>query len=307
MHTEYDFNTPRSEAGGHWPVDIPVPDTGAFPAYTDGDDTSSMDLDSMANQGYEIEGRIREGGAEITTPPVPKPAQGASTSSIPEPKACGEILAKAKAAYLMQTSLQSGRPALLVDVGSVGNLAGREWMRSAAAVGRMFGMRSVQTPRPKALSVSGVGSGSQQCTHDCTVPVTLQTIDGRAVVGTFTAPTVNETNTGAGSSQDGLPALLGLRALREKRAIIDFSRNGEMLIAFPGPGDVDISYSPGTDVFQMQTASTGHLMLPCAEHGAQAQSPPSEDTIALTTHQSTQGASTSSIPVKAAPLPLPLR
>ena len=35
-------------------------------------------------------------------------------------------------------------------------------------------MRSVQTPRPKALNVSGVGSGSQQCTHDCTVPVTLQ-------------------------------------------------------------------------------------------------------------------------------------
>ena len=102
--------------------------------------------------------------------------------------------------------------------------------------------------------MSGVGRDAQTCTHDCELPIEMHTTEGRRVAGNFKAPTVN---------QHALPALLGLRTLVERRAILDLTR---MQLAFTGPGDTTIQYSPGTDIFSLQQAPSGHLMLPCCEY-----------------------------------------
>jgi hypothetical protein len=165
--------------------------------------------------------------------------------------------------FLNATALADGRTSLLLDVGSYGNLAGQTWIRQAAEEGRKHGKMPATTKRAKPLTVSGVGEGAQTCTHDCTVPISMETIDGRTVTGTYTSPTVNPSKHDAG----GIPGLLGLRALMDRRAIIAFSKGpDEMTITFCGPGDVKVNLSPGSDTFRLYQSPSGHLMIPCCEH-----------------------------------------
>ena len=98
--------------------------------------------------------------------------------------------------------------------------------------------------------MSGVGKDAQTCTHDCTLPIALKTIDERGIAATFTTPTVDDY---------ALPALLGLKTLIEQNAIIDFNT---MRLSFTGPGETRINFSPGTDTYRMLQAPSGHLMLP---------------------------------------------
>ena len=65
--------------------------------------------------------------------------------------------------------------------------------------------------------------------------------------------------------QSDLPGLLGLAALQENRAILDFS---SMKLYFCGPGDVKIEQGmpPGTETLQLETAPSGHMVLPCCEY-----------------------------------------
>ena len=115
--------------------------------------------------------------------------------------------------------------------------------------------KAKQTRRESPLKVSGVGKEAQVCTHDCELPIALKTEDGRVVTGKYTAPTIND---------HALPALLGLKTLVERRAIMDFTT---MQLTFTGPGESRINFSPGSDTFQMYQAPSGHLMLPCCEYG----------------------------------------
>ena len=118
--------------------------------------------------------------------------------------------------YHAETRLPNGKPALLLDIGSVGNLAGDEWVRLQAAAALRAGLRPAQRRRERPLTVRGVGQGGEKCTYNCILPVTLLNSVGRSVTGTFDAPTVPRSQ---------LPALLGLNAARESRMIIDMTQN----------------------------------------------------------------------------------
>ena len=48
--------------------------------------------------------------------------------------------APAPAVYPVETRLASGKPALLLDIGSVGNLAGDEWVKQQALLATKAGL-----------------------------------------------------------------------------------------------------------------------------------------------------------------------
>ena len=58
-----------------------------------------------------------------------------------------------------------------------------------------------------------------------------------------------------------LPGLLGLNSLRSRRAVIDCHTRK---MYFLGPGDYDLAAGmpTGTQTFQLETAPSGHLVLP---------------------------------------------
>ena len=119
------------------------------------------------------------------------------------------------------------------------------------------GQRPKYEKRAKAVKVSGVGDGSQECHYDCKLPVSFPQKDGRAP-----APAVLNTPAVANSS---LPGLLGLAALRKNRAILDFTT---LQLHFCGPGDVyvDRHLPPGSESFQLELSPSGHIVLPCCEY-----------------------------------------
>ena len=142
-----------------------------------------------------------------------------------------------------------GRPSLIIDPGSVGDISGDRWAKTVAQAAARSDKRPSYEKRSKPLNVSGVGHGSQSAPYDCTLPISLRQVDGlTSVAGTVTMPSV---------SNSDLPGLLGFNALRKNRAIIDFDK---MLMYFVGPGDYDLSRSlpPGTDCYQCELAPSGH-------------------------------------------------
>ena len=65
-----------------------------------------------------------------------------------------------------------------------------------------------------------------------------------------------------GASGSDLPALLGLRSMRAKGAVLEMTPGKEYL-TFPGPGGYKIDWSPGTLRFRLEQAPSGHLIIPC--------------------------------------------
>ena len=184
----------------------------------------------------------------VHAPPPPQPAR--ATQGAEPPIEMPNL-------YHIQTRLADGRPALIIDPGSVGNLCGDKWARELATAAARNGHHPSYEKRGRPLRVSGVGSGSQMCEFDCKLPVALRTLNGNATsIGLLTTPTV------LGSD---LPGLLGLNALRKNRAVLDFQT---LTLHFCGPGDHDLGRGlpPGTDSFQLEIAPSGHLVLPCCEY-----------------------------------------
>ena len=69
---------------------------------------------------------------------------------------CGRNLPEARV-YHSLTRLADGRPSLLIDPGSVGNLCGENWARSVAAAAKRAGKDTHYVQRCKLLNVRGVG------------------------------------------------------------------------------------------------------------------------------------------------------
>ena len=154
------------------------------------------------------------------------------------------------------TKLADGRPSILIDPGSVGNLAGVKWAREVAKAAAENGQKPHFERRPRPLRVSGVGNGAQECHHNCHLPIAFKPIgDGPSAMGNLTVPTVPESD---------LPGLLGLTALRDNRVMVD---SGKLLMYFPGPDEpkIESHMPPGTDVYQCELAPSGHMVLPCCE------------------------------------------
>ena len=164
-----------------------------------------------------------------------------------------------KGVFISNTELSDGRQALLIDPGSFNNLSGKPWFRQTCKMAAAAGLRDEVSERQRKvpLNVAGVGTGQQKCNYDCQSPIALETIDGRLIFGDYASPVLDDDN-------HALPALLGLKTLIELKAIIDFSK---LTIAFCGPGDTKVEYPPGTDVFKLFQAPSGHLMQPCCEYG----------------------------------------
>ena len=80
--------------------------------------------------------------------------------------------------YLLNTKLSDGRSALLLDIGSVGNLMSYEWARIQAVLALGQGFRSKEKKRDSPLKISGVGHGHQVCEKDGVVPVCLKDTEG---------------------------------------------------------------------------------------------------------------------------------
>ena len=142
-----------------------------------------------------------------------------------------------------------------MDPGSVGNLCGDKWAREVAMRASKNGHRPTYEKRPRPLQVSGVGHGSQACNYDCHLPVSVRHVGGQRSLGELTIPAVQNSE---------MPGLLGGQALRNNRCLWDFTTDK---LYFLGPGDYNLERAlpPGTDVFQLERAPSGHSVLPCCE------------------------------------------
>ena len=80
--------------------------------------------------------------------------------------------------YVIRTSLSNGRIGMIVDPGSVWDLAGSEWAKQVAKRAHSAGLQPSYGRRAVPLSISGVGNGSQQCPYDCQLPIALKNTRG---------------------------------------------------------------------------------------------------------------------------------
>ena len=140
-----------------------------------------------------------------------------------------------------------GFEGLLIDIGAIGNLAGSEFIKRISQRSLQFGQNSLFQKLSRPLSVEGVGNSSDETQEECIAPICLP--DGRT--GSFTTPVIPNSQ---------LPALLGLNTLSKERCLIDCFNNQ---IVFVGPGGYRLQASPGSRTYQLKTAKSGHLLLPC--------------------------------------------
>ena len=138
--------------------------------------------------------------------------------------------------------------ALLVDTGAYGNLVGSEWVKRMDANNSKHGLKPSHTRNIGKVTLGGVGKNTQESHTEVIVPTV---VDG--VVDNFSAVMIDDSN---------LPALLGLKSLQNKNAILDLRTN--RLIIPNSPNDVRIEFKQErTNVLQMHQAPGGFLMLPC--------------------------------------------
>ena len=157
------------------------------------------------------------------------------------------------------TQTRDGVPGLIVDPGSIGNLAGSRWSDETDAYNKANGgTAAVMEPRPVDLRVMGVGHGSQACSNNVRLPVDLTSQDGSTMQGTYDAPVVN-------GSQ--IPGLLGLHSMEASRGILDM-REGHQRLILCGPDSKPLvpgepfDLGTGSRILPLKKAPSGHLILP---------------------------------------------
>ena len=138
---------------------------------------------------------------------------------------------------------------LLVDTGSPDNLCSDDFTAELADAARRAGRPPPTYASMIPLAVGGIGSGTQTATHKVTLPINLGNTDA-----TFTAPELPNCS---------IPGLLGRRALREHRVLLDCYNNKFIMV---GPGGYDLQLSPGSETFDLEESPAGHLMLPCSKY-----------------------------------------
>ena len=220
-------------------------------------------VDANGSITQEVGGRTAENLLEarserhsISTPPASSPRQNEPNHAATSSSTFVVQTSEGPPSYHIRTRLADGRPSITIDPGSVGNLCGDKWAKEVARAAAQNHHKPTYEKRPRPLTVSGVGHGSQECHYDCKLPVALQQTEGRgSVLGSLTAPAV---------ANSDLPGLLGLNALRKNRAILDFST---LRLHFCGPAGIEMEkhLPPGSESFQTELAPSGHMVLPCCE------------------------------------------
>jgi hypothetical protein len=128
------------------------------------------------------------------------------------------------------------------------DLCGDRWASRVEALAAAAGQGTSWVKIPK-VTVEGVGTGADEITDQVRLPVCYS--DG--VVDSFNAIV---------SSDSDLPALSGLIGLTKNSGIVDC---GNDQLIYPGPGGIKYTLSPGSRVYKLQRAISGHLLMPCAE------------------------------------------
>ena len=105
-----------------------------------------------------------------------------------------------------------------------------------------------------SLTVSGVGNGTNECTHKMTCPIAACHDDDTVHLHNLTVPIVNPPG-------DDLPGLLGLKTLQEHNSILDIG--GKRLCFLPEGEKVDLAHllPSGSIVIPLETAPSGHLVM----------------------------------------------
>ena len=145
---------------------------------------------------------------------------------------------------------------IIVDPGAWTNLAGGKWVRQLAAKANSHNKQPTQVRLHKPLDVQGVGQGTQTARWAAHMPIAIANGEGSTIEHTFEVPTLE----GEGGSD--VPALLGLRSMRSKSAILEMGEGKERL-TFPGEGGYTIEWSPGTMHIPLEVAPSGHYVIPC--------------------------------------------
>ena len=147
----------------------------------------------------------------------------------------------------VRTRLSNGRIGLLVDPGAFDNLAGSHWLLLLSMMCRQYGLMGEWYLLNKVLGVEGVGKQAQEVTHGVRVPIFLDACED---LTSYSAPIVQDSY---------IPGLLGLRSLEEKDSVLDMRVSERKLYC----GPVKIVPLAGCVVHQLETAASGHLLLPC--------------------------------------------
>ena len=161
------------------------------------------------------------------------------------------------------TRLSDNEDGLLTDIGAIDNLGGERTLRRAAARGRKHGHKDMTTrPMDRPMSVEGVGNGSQMAKNIATIVTCTPDHE----IGTYESPMIEDSD---------LPMLWGLRSIAAKRGLIDTYNKRIYMV---GQGGYKLQCSPGTKHFEMETAPSGHLMIPntCWDRPANGQRVESE-------------------------------
>jgi hypothetical protein len=148
--------------------------------------------------------------------------------------------------YHQMVQLTGKKEGIMLDTGAIENLTGDGWVTRVTHLLHEFGQRVIFKPLARALGVEGVGTSANVCRSECIVPIVLD--DG--TVATYRAPVI---------ANSQIPALWGLKSMKDKRIIIDTYNERMYMI---GHGGYTLQLSPGSKTHQLQQAQSGHLMLP---------------------------------------------
>ena len=156
--------------------------------------------------------------------------------------------------YLASTDLPGGRLGVIVDTGAWTNLWGLHFAQRLANKAVQANLQPTEERLRQPLYVAGVGSGSQQANWELNVPIATTNRDGNTTQHSMRAPAVE------GEGRE-LPALLGLRSMQAGDGVVETGVKQKRL-TYPGPGGYEITWAPGAVHFDLESAPSGHLLIP---------------------------------------------
>ena len=119
------------------------------------------------------------------------------------------------------------------------------------------GHQTALRPSGSSGGVRGVGTNPSPTSMVAQVPIAVPGLGQ----GTYTGPVLDNSD---------VPALLGLRTMEKRHAILDLRTNKRHLYFAENADDLEIKIRPnakGALRLQLEQAPSGHLLLPCSEFG----------------------------------------
>jgi len=146
------------------------------------------------------------------------------------------------------------------------------------------------------MTVQGVGDGAPECNWTATLPISIMTNpsgniddpDRKAAKHYYEAPILE------GKQGQHCPGLLGLRSLQANKTVLQLDADKRMC-TFPGPGGYEIKWAPGAVHIQMESAPSGHYVIPVDSYSELTETKGlPEKTVTLTAYDDGNNGSSSS-------------